>query len=192
MDEFGLKEGINEVICVTEHSGKINTAPIGLIVDSKVYVRLFGETHTLKNLMHGSKLYANVCYDPLVFAVSAFEDLDESWFAEKYVLKCAYSICVFEPERFEDMKNYKLCTLKFLKGKIVNPSAVRAFNRGFSAVIEATIIATRVKMMDEDISKKIKELGEIVKKCGGKREKTAFSYILSVLRESSINVEFQF
>ncbi len=192
---FGLTEGINEVICVTEGKsdvGNINTAPIGIIVGENIYIRLFGKTHTLENLKNGSKLYANVCFDPLIFVISAFKDLSKEYFLDKFTLKCAYSVLIFEPISFEKKENHIVCTLKFIDGRIINPLNARAFSRGFSAVIEATIIATRLKMINiNQISKKIEELGEIVKKCGGKRDKEAFSYILSVLRKNSINLDFQ-
>lgn len=186
--EFGFREGINEVIGVTEgisSTGRVNTAPIGVIVrDSSTFIRLFGESHTLVNLRNGSNLYANVCFDPVVFAISAFEDLDDSYFSKRirFALKDSYSMCVFQPLKFTDMGDFVLCNLKFIKGFFVNPRSVRAFSRAFSAVIEAAILATRYRASTEE-DEKLKKLGRIVDRCGGSDEKLAYSYILKSIRD---------
>ncbi len=178
---FGLREGINEVIGVTfgvsERNGR-NTAPLGLIVKNGYYLRLFGETHTLRNLKANSKLYANVTFNPLAFAISAFEDLPDEYFADEYTLKDSYSVCIFKPRRFEKREEFTLCELELIDGKIVNPHAVRAFNRAFAAVIEAAIMLTR-GITD------LRELESLVKRCGGKEEREAFEYLLT--RARSIN-----
>ena len=188
LEDFGLREGINEVIGITEgesDTGTVNSAPLGIVVRKegrvKAFVRLFGETHTLRNLEAGSKLYANVCYNPLVFAVSAFEDLSSEYFQNKFTLKESYSVCVFEPSGFEKKENFTVCRLKFVKGYFVNPKAVRAFNRGFCAVVEAAIIATRYTGSEKE-GERLRELGKIVDRCGGRDEKLAYEYIMSVLK----------
>ncbi len=190
LENFGFREGINEVIGITtgaSDAGNVNSAPLGIVVRKegkaiRTFVRLFGETHTLKNLRANSKLYANVCYSPLAFAISAFEDLESEYFLNDFTLKDSYSVCVFEPVSFEKRENFTICELKFVEGFIVNPKAVRAFNRGFCAVVEAAIIATRYTGSEKEMER-LKELGRIVSRCGGKEEKLAYEYIMSAINE---------
>jgi len=59
---------------------------------------------------------------------------------------------------------------------------VKAINRGRNAVIEATILATRLGIAkdereNEELKKLMGRYVEIVKKCGGRREKEAMGIL---------------
>ena len=180
--DFGFSDGINEIIAVTKGL-RLNTAPIGLIVEDENSIfakaKLY-PSHTLENLKINGKLWANVVLDPIIFTMSAFEDLDESYFISgKPILKNALAYCEFDVELVDSTAH-----LKLLKGEILNNS-LRAVNRGFNVLIESLVYATRYKISGMKAKKKIEEkikfYKKIVEKCGSRREKEAFNLMLQYI-----------
>lgn len=181
--DFGFGEGINEVIAITRNpDGRWNTAPVGIIVEDSnstiARARLY-KNHTRENLKRDKILFANITDDVLVFTIASFEDLDVSYFSSLNppLLKGAMAWCRFEAE----LRGGK-AKLKLLDGEVVERK-VRAVNRGFNAVIEALVHATRyIAFKDEEkrkeLMKKILYYREIAEKCGGEREKRAFEIIM--------------
>lgn len=172
--DFGLRNGINEVIVITRGE-KLNTAPIGIIVENENSVfakaKLF-PSHTRSNLEKGSFFIANVVNDAVLFALATFEDLGEEYFEnlDPPILNGSLAFCEFEA-RLEG----SIANLRLLRGKVLR-NEVRAVNRGFNAVIEALILATRLKF-NPKLSERIRECYEIIEKCGGEREKLALKII---------------
>ncbi|TDA30025.1 MAG: DUF447 domain-containing protein [Archaeoglobi archaeon] len=176
LKDFGLQSGINEVIVITKGE-KLNTAPIGIIVEDENRIeakaRLY-PSHTRENVEKGSFFIANIVRDPLIFAMSAFEDLGEEFFESLNppIIKDALAFCEFEV-RLKGL----FADLRLLRGDIIRKE-VRAINRGFNAVIEALVHATRfVKNQSPELEQKIRECYAIIEKCGGKREKQALEII---------------
>ena len=187
--DFGFQEGVNEVIAIT-FGRWINTAPIGVIVEDpdgdSALIRLF-RNHTRENVERSGKIWVNVNYDPIVWAKSSFEDLDESWFRslDPPVIKGSVAWCEFtcrkirsgEPSEFK---------VKLLRGGVTG-CELRPVNRGFNALIEALVYGTRyVYTGDERLLRKIKDLKIIVEKCGGQREREAFVYMLNQINLSTV------
>ena len=180
--EFGLRDGINEVIAITFFDdGKPNTAPIGVIVDGEsIRVKLY-PSHTRENVERDGRLWINVIWDPIVWVLATFEDLDEGWFSSMSppILRDALAWCEFECRKVSD-KNPAEFELKLRDGGVFRRE-VRAINRGFNALIEALVCATRLdlnpKLMD-----RIEELSTLVRKCGDRRTKEAFEILLRKIR----------
>ncbi|AKG92344.1 hypothetical protein GAH_00302 [Geoglobus ahangari] len=173
ISEFGLREGINEVIGITLGEW-INTAPLGIIVGDDVRVRLYGN-HTRRFLERTGVLYVNVIHDPVVFVISAFEDLGEEWFESLNppVIRGSESWLKFSA-RVEG--NYAI--LDFAEGEVLR-SDLRAINRGFNMLIEATVHATRYVLSgSEALAERIRYCGRIIERCGGRREKEAYELLL--------------
>ncbi len=181
--DFGLFEGINEVIGITfKADGSPNTAPLGIIVDDAASnvarVRLYA-SHTRENVEREGKLYVNVVWDAVIFAMAAFEDLDSEWFESMKppVLKGAVSWCEFDAE----LKG-GFAELRLVDGNVLRAEP-RAFNRGFAALIELLILATRYVTADEIarswMEDRIAHLGNIVQRCGGEREKIALDFAIA-------------
>ncbi|MCS7143638.1 MAG: DUF447 family protein [Archaeoglobaceae archaeon] len=174
LKDFGLRNGINEVLVVTKGE-RLNTAPIGIIVEDEESIfaraKLF-PSHTRKNIEKGSFFIANIIFDPIVFAISAFDDLSENFF-ERFdppVIRGSLAFCEFEAK----LKGL-FAELKLIRGEVLR-SELRAVNRGFNALIEALIFATRLRMNPE-FAKKIRKCYEIIEKCGSEREKEAMEII---------------
>jgi len=181
--DFGIHEGISEVIATTISStGKPNAAPIGIISDGKMYAIIYPNTHTYSNIKASKKLVANIVSDPLLFVLSALGDLDEKEFYtvdEMPALRYADAWALFGCE--EDKQDNTLIHLYPTKGKILR-KRVQAINRGVNAVIEATIHATRyLATKDEKYLEWIAHYEEIVRKCGGAREKEAMKRLKEFL-----------
>lgn len=175
--DFGLRNGINEVVVVTKGE-KMNTAPIGIIVEDENSLRAKAKlyaSHTRDNVEKGSFFVANIVQDPLIFAISAFDDLGEEFFEslDPPVIKDALAYCEFEVK----LKGL-FAELRLLRGSIIREE-VRAVNRGFNAVIEALVHATRfVKNRSPALEQKIRDCYEIIEKCGGEMEKKAMQIIM--------------
>ncbi|MHC1624337.1 MAG: DUF447 family spectrin-like domain-containing protein, partial [Candidatus Methanospirareceae archaeon] len=102
-------------------------------------------------------------------------------FAEMPVLKKANAWIVFTTVLTEESSEYFRFQLQSREVKI-NKKEVKAINRGRNAVIEATVLATRLdlakdKQEKEMMRKQMKLYEEIVKKCGGRREKEAIEIL---------------
>ncbi len=182
--DFGIPEGISEVIATTiSKEGKPNAAPIGIISDKKICARIYPDTHTYLNIHATKKLAANIVSDPLLFVLSALGDLDEKEFYtvdEMPVLRCADAWVLFECE--EDKQDSTLIYLCPIKGKILRKRAW-TIRRGTNAVIEATIHTTRyLATKDEKYLEWIAHYEEIVRKCGGAREKEAMRKLREFLK----------
>jgi len=83
---------------------------------------------------------------------------------------------------FEAKLEGNIARLTFLRGGVVRRE-IRAVNRGFNAVIEALVYATRyTSLKREEFKKKALEYKGIVEKCGSEREKEAFKLMERYLR----------
>jgi len=183
LQNFGLMEGINEIIAITENEdGSWNTAPIGIIVENsdstKARAKLY-RNRTRENLERNGVLFANIIDDPVVFAISSFGNLSEECFASLNppIIKGSMAWCRFRAE----MKG-RVAVLTLTDGNVIK-GRVRAVNRGFNAVIEALVHATRyVVIKDAEkrraLLEKIHYYREIAEKCGSEREKKAFEIIM--------------
>lgn len=191
LDSYGIMEGINEVIVTTKSiDNRPNAAPIGLIRrNGRITARIFNESHTCTNIKDTGLLAVNIVDDPVVFVQSALEDLDKEKFEfietgtgiNFPVLASSNGWVIFEAE----IKEGDIATtaeLQFITGNIKS-IGIRPINRGFNAVIEASIYATRYKVLkDETFLSKIKSYKKIINKCGGYSEKEAYKLINKLLR----------
>lgn len=192
LKEAGIEEGISEVVVTTRSaSGKPNAAPIGIITtvneeqgEIKHFVKLYKGSQTLSNVLETNTLAANVTDDAVLFAKAAFEKLSRNYFTNfegMPVLTEAQSWIVFTSVLIEESKDYFRFQMMPQAVKI-NRKRVKAINRGLNAVIEATILATRLdlakdKQEKEMMRKQMELYAEIVKKCGGRREKEAMGIL---------------
>ncbi|NYT01054.1 MAG: DUF447 family protein [Methanocellales archaeon] len=175
MKEFEFR-GISEVIATTlSESGEPNAAPIGIISDGNLSARVYTNTQTYANIKATKKMVANIVDDPLLFVLSALMKipLDEIRMEEGYpALKSAKAWVLFECI-IEDSPQCATLNLRPLKKKVLK-RPIQPVNRGFNALIEATIYATRyLAMKDQKYLRWIEHCEEIVIKCGGEREKEA-------------------
>jgi len=192
LKEAGIGEGILEVIVTTRSaSGKPNAAPIGIINtvneeqgEIKHFIKLYKGSQTLSNVLETNTLAANVTDDAVLFVKAAFENLNETYFsafAGVPVLTKANAWIVFTSVLKEERSEYFLFQLE-PKAVKINRKEVKAINRGLNAVIEATILATRLNITQNgrekgEMRKLMRLYWETVEKCGGRRENEAMEIL---------------
>ncbi len=186
--EAGIGEGISEVIVTTESAaGLPNAAPIGILTEldeqGKIqhFVKLYKGSQTLANVLETTTLATNVTDDAVLFVKTALGHLSEELYLSEFggvpVLKDANAWIVFTTVLIEERSDY--FHFQVLPRAVnINRKEVKAINRGLNAVIEATILATRLELAKDEqereaMKKQLKQFEEIVEKCGGRREKEA-------------------
>jgi len=200
-EKFGLTEGITEWILTTKNAAgeeiSANAAPIGIIQkNGKICLRLFKGSKTFENLRREEYFAANVTDDTVLYAESAFYDLDENRFeyreyqpqampAERIpVLKEADCVILFRCADRNETNELLIIEIEPIDCMIQNadkPGFV--INRGINAVIEACVHMTRYELTkDRAYIDKINQLQEIVFKCGRKRDREAFEIIMKRLQ----------
>lgn len=190
LSSFGIREGISETIVSTGLEFP-NAAPIGIIVKGgRTFVRLFKGTHTWKNVLKEKHLAANIVYDPLLLVRSTFFDLEPSEFdyVPAYglnfpILKEAAAWVVFECINIKDTDQALLADLIPVEAGFNEANRKSLpLNRGFNAVLEATVHATRYQFSgDEKYLEMIRHYETLASKCGGEREKEAMKLLYKVL-----------
>lgn len=156
---------------------------MGIHMDGgRLFVRIFN-SNTLTNILANPKAAANIVDDPALLVKSALSDVEP----EKYkfvkgfpVLKQALGWVIFDCD-CRMGENISVVELSPLRGKI-NRMLIKPVNRGFNAVIEAAIHATRyVGLKEEEYLRQIGYCNTIVQKCGGAREKEAMRLLYELI-----------
>ncbi|VVB89567.1 Uncharacterised protein [uncultured archaeon] len=184
IEEYGIHEGISEIILTTiSPDGVPNAAPIGLHRKSgRLFARIYN-SKTLDNILSKPIAAANIVDDPVLFVQSALSNIEPERF--KFIdgfplLKDALGWIVFDCI-CKKGGNLSVVGLSPVKGKIIERK-LQPINRGFNAVIEAAIHATRyVVLKDQKYLDCIEYYNSIVKKCGGEREKDAMMLLYELI-----------
>jgi len=184
IEDFGIHEGISEVIFTTISPDDVpNSAPMGLHNrDGRLFVRIYN-SKTQENIIKKPIAAANIVDDPVLFVQSALSDVEPERFeyVEGFpVLKDALGWILFDC-KYKKGKNISVVELSPINGKI-NTQNIKPVNRGFNAVIEASIHATRyVVFREQKYLEHIEYYNSIVKKCGGAREKEAMDLLYELI-----------
>ncbi|HDM35625.1 MAG TPA: DUF447 family protein [Candidatus Syntrophoarchaeum butanivorans] len=188
LTELGIGDGIWEVVATTRsRDGVPNAAPLGLRCrEGDLSILVFEPSRTLENILDTGRIGVNILQDPLIFVKSVVGDLDNSYYTDFKgfpVINGAEAWIILEAKLMERGEAY-LFTLVPLSARR-NFKAAHPVNRGFNAIIEALILATRYSIMDESerdgILRCIEHMEEIVRKCGGDREHEAMAILKGYL-----------
>jgi len=194
LSSYGIHEGISETIVSTGLKSP-NAAPIGIILkgEGPPFVRLFKGSHTWENVLNEKYLAANIVYDALLFVRSTFFDLDPSEFdyitvtvsgLNFPVLKEATAWVIFECVNLKNTDQALVTELLPVKAGFneINKKNLPVPNRGFNAVLEAAVHATRYQLTGEEkYIELIRQYETLVSRCGGDSEKKAMKLIYEVL-----------
>lgn len=180
---------IVESIVITQDQGGVpNFAPMGVTFEADpVLLRPYKETTTYANLVATGEAVINLTDNVLLFAEGA---VGQPQFpavpAERVrglILKeaCTYYECTVRDLKVEGERAHFACT-------VVRKGVLRefiGFNRAKHAVIEAAILATRVRFLGrEHVLREIERLEPLVHKTGGTQEHAAFRYLVEHVKES--------
>ena len=186
IEELGIHEGISEVIVTTLSKDSVpNAAPIGLhCKDGRLFLRLFN-SKTLDNILAQPVACANIVKDPVLFVRSALSDIEAGEFEliEGFpVLKDALAWIRFDC-KWKKVGKISVVELTPVSGAVISHK-LKPVNRGFNAVIEALVDATRYVIFKEQ--KYLESIGyydKLVRKCGGAQEKEAMRLLYELIRE---------
>ena len=168
------------VITLNEH-GEANFAPMGVTIgDGEILIRPYKESATYRNLLATGAAVVNLTDTARLFAESAVSDPQFPAFpadmVRGLVLKdaCSYYECsVMQADTARDRADFRCQVLK--KGVL---REFVGFNRAKNAIIEAAILATRVRFLGvEKILQDYRRFSDIVKKTGGEEETLAMQYL---------------
>ena len=190
LSSFGIREGISEVIVSTGVESP-NAAPIGIVVKGgRTFVRLFKGTHTWENVLKE----ISCCKRSLqlrAFCTFDFSDLELSEFdyvpvhgLNFPVLKEAAAWIVFECVNIKDTDQALVADLIPVKAGFneANLKSLPVPNRGFNAVLEAAVHATRYQLTGEEkYLELIRRYESLASKCGGESEKKAMKLLYQIL-----------
>ncbi len=179
LDEI-FPEGITETIVTTLSSEGIpNAAPMGIVRRGpNHFIGMYPGTHTYRNVQETGFLVANIVADPMIYVISAFEDLDNAYFESKDgqppVITDAAAWVYFKAEVDGVVRLTPEHT-------VIVKRTVPRFSRGFASVIDATITGTRLKLLGESGKQRIREDEIIVTKCGTPRDIEAMEKLKKIL-----------
>jgi uncharacterized protein len=184
IDDFGFHEGISEVILTTLSAECVpNAAPIGLHrKEGRFFAKIYNSS-TLENILVNPAAAANIVDDPVVFVISALSNVGVEHFEAVSgfpVLKNSLGWVIFDCACNKG-KNISVVEMEPIKGKIRH-RVIKPVNRGFNAVIEAAIDATRyVSLKQQEYLRQIEYSNTIVQKCGGTMEKEAMKLLYELI-----------
>lgn len=143
-----------------------------------IVIRIFKGSHTLDNIIENREFIVNITYDPELFAVSTLQNLPQDSFDEDMTLKDADAyfkcevISLIEAVKQSDpiKKKDEAIVIKSKVTELVINKNTKAFNRGFSYVIESLTNFSRFDNVSdaqkEDYLNKFREAYRVVKKVG--------------------------
>lgn len=163
--------------------GVPNAAPIGLhMKDGRFFARIYN-SKTLDNILGKKAAAANIVDDPFLFVESALSDMHPDNFdliGGFPVLKDALGWIIFDC-KIRKGETISVIELSPVDAQIKHQQ-IQPINRGFNAVIEATVEATRyVVLKDTKYLDRIEYCNTIVQKCGGSSEKEAMKLLFDLI-----------
>ena len=173
------------VVTSANADGTTNVAPMGPIVDremARVLLRPFQTSTTFANLVRERQCVLHVTDDVELIARAALHRLDTSPpmmpgpAPRTWILEDACRWFLLDVESIDDRQQRSeiLC-------RVADRGTLRefiGFNRAMHAVIEATILATRLSMLPAEVVRaQIVQLESPVEKTGGPRERRAFALV---------------
>lgn len=177
---------IEAIFSTVDERGQPNFAPMGVVWgEEELVVRPFRQTQTCRNLLATGHGVVNLTDDVLAFVQSALYDAVLPHFPASAVpgvvfrgacswRELAVVTAAGTAERAE------------VRCRVVSKGWQRdflGFNRAKGAVIEATILATRLHLHDrETVLEELRRYEEIVRKTGSDTERVAFERVYEFVR----------
>lgn len=169
------------IVTTRSAEGEYNFAPMGVEWGEEVIVlKPYRDTTTFPNLVATRQAVVNVTDDVRLFARGAVQRPEFPWFPAEVVdgavLEAACSWRELEVEAVDDSEERAR-----IAANVVHRGSRRefvGFNRARAAVLEAAILATRIRFLPmSDILADMERLGVIVQKTGGAAEHEAFGLL---------------
>ncbi|USZ72165.1 DUF447 domain-containing protein [Natronosalvus halobius] len=174
--------GVSETVVTTlGPNGLWNVAALGVFAGDPATARTWGKTRTRRNFERRGEGYVQFTRDPVDFVDAALSITER----EDPILESADAWARVAVERVEtgtdDGTDWAAWTLEPRESTVVRES-VTPINRGFGAVIEATVAASRLGVEGYDRSRLeglLEHCLEVVGRAGGARERVAFANLVA-------------
>jgi hypothetical protein len=172
---------IEAIFSTLDAAGRPNFAPMGLVWgEEAMTVRPFRDTTTYRNLLETGCGVANLTDNVFSFARTALSDVQLPHFPARHVRGVVLEeACTWRELEVANIDGDE--ERAEIQCHVVGQGRLRdflGFNRGRSAVIEATILATRLHLhRSTDIRVAIRRYEDIVQRTGGEQEREAMRYV---------------
>lgn len=189
---------IIETVVTTENSdGSTNVAPMGMVINSRNFefaeLRPFQKTTTLDNLLRTHAGVIHITDDSrlimkaaLGLSLPAIEFKDAESVTGKIIADCCQAF-EFKVQHCDTSTERTTVIVKILARHTLRDFL--GFNRAAMAIIEATILATRLQFIPaETIDSKLIELRPIVEKTGSELEHQSFDELCAYIESASGNL----
>ncbi len=172
---------IESIVTTLNEAGEANFAPMGVTIgDGEILIRPYKDSATCRNLVATGTTVVNLTDNCRLFAESAISSPQFPTFPAELVPglvltdACSYYECsVMHADTASGRATFRC---KILKKGVLREFI--GFNRARNAIIEAAILATRVRLLEVDtILQEYRRLAEIVQKTGGEQEAQAMQYL---------------
>lgn len=185
-----------ECITTTVNSKKEkNSAPFAFIYlgEDKVMCRIFEKSKSLKNILQTKQYVVNITQDPMIFTLSTIDRLPEEYYTDDddiAILKDSGAYLIIDVDEIE-MKTPEDFSIKndtniyFITGTIkdfiIRDERIKAFNRGFSGLIESLVNCSRYKIVDGEKRKyyknRLEENRRVIEKVSDDKTKKAMEIL---------------
>ena len=172
---------IESIVATLNEAGGANFAPMGVTIgEGELLISPYKDSATYRNLVATGAAVVNLTDSTRLFAESAVSNPQFPTFPAELVTglvltdACSYYECRVSHADMASARATFRC--KILKKGILREFI--GFNRAKNAIIEAAILATRVRLLGvEAILQEYRRLAEIVQKTGGEQEAQAMQYL---------------
>lgn len=201
---IGMEKGRQyETVITTKNAQNVyNAAPIGVLCSGpdRIVNRIFKGSHTLENIINTGEFVVNITHDPEIFTLSTLGNLPREYFNDDLSLKCAEAyfrcevISLTEAIKQSDPVKKKDEAI-VIKSEVTDMTIIKntkAFNRGFSYVVESLSNLTRFDAADDNHKevylKHFKEAYRVVRKVGTKDDLKAMGEIKKELKSKGYDL----
>ncbi len=172
--------GVTESVVTTlGPNGLWNAAALGLHAGEPVTARTWGNTRTRRNFHRQGEGYVQFVDDPVAFADAALSIVE----CEAPVLESATAWVRVTVEQLDagtdGETDWEEWALRPVESAVVRET-IPTIDRGFGAVVEATVAASRLEVADYDeaeLRDRLAWCAEIVERAGGPREREALERV---------------
>ena len=172
-----------------------NSAALSFIYlgDGRVMCRIFEESKSLENIKKTMQYVINVTQDPMAFTLSTIDKLPDDYYTDDEdiaILKDSGAYLIIdvdeiEMKRPEDFPIKNDSNIYFIAGTIkdfvIMDESVKAFNRGFSGLIESLVNCSRYKIVKGEKRKyykdRLDENRRIIEKVSDENTKKAMEIV---------------
>ena len=177
-------DGIIETVVTTRRpNGRWNVAALGLSTGDPVTARTWGDTRTRRNFHREGEGVVQFVDDPVAFVEAALDVREEDdpvlADAAAWVRVAVESLATGE----DDGTTWENWALEPVASDI-RRRTVPTIDRGFNAVVEATIVASRLGVPAYDdtvLRERLAFFEETAHRCGGERERKAISRLRDLM-----------